>query len=183
MPDNPMPLDDEEVASKEKIQETLRRYEDEDAIFVTGWGLLVPQPGATDKPINRFDWIRQLSRAGRSNLVVNDFEENDASDILAQEFLRQNLHSGIAYASSQIGSARRRILLSRPIPVTELSWDNKPQRKEWSNQLFVSVSEHMAKLDAGNPDVFIPGYARLKPELKGKFWAELFIAVAKFELP
>lgn len=62
-----------------------------------------------------------------------------------------------------------------------LSWDNAPERKAWSVQLFASVSERKAQLEQGNPDTFLVGYSTLSPERQNKFWAELIIAVAKFE--
>ena len=54
-------------------------------------------------------------------------------------------------------------------------------RKAWSAQLLTSVGNSIARLEQGNPDAFISGYSTLSPVLPIKFWAELLIAVAKFE--
>jgi hypothetical protein len=63
-----------------------------------------------------------------------------------------------------------------------LSWDNLPLRGEWSRKLIDLVSQHKPDLDQGNPDAFVSGYSTLLSEtLQIKFWAELLVAVAKFE--
>jgi hypothetical protein len=64
---------------------------------------------------------------------------------------------------------------------SSLSWDNLPERKVWSDQLRASIAEFKTQLDQGDPEAFISGYAALTPELQIKFWAELIVAVAKFE--
>jgi hypothetical protein len=61
-----------------------------------------------------------------------------------------------------------------------LSWDNA-ERQAWSTKLLGLIQTDLARLETGNPDAFIPGYNGLAPGMKLKFWAELFIAVAKFE--
>jgi soluble lytic murein transglycosylase-like protein len=61
-----------------------------------------------------------------------------------------------------------------------LSWDNG-HRQAWSAQLIASIRESMSQLEQGNPDSFVSGYSSLSAELRIKFWAELLIAVAKFE--
>jgi hypothetical protein len=68
-----------------------------------------------------------------------------------------------------------------PLEPTSLSWDNVLARKAWSAQLLTSVGNSIARLEQGNPDAFISGYSTLSPVLPIKFWAELLIAVAKFE--
>jgi hypothetical protein len=62
-----------------------------------------------------------------------------------------------------------------------LSWDDAPERKAWSASLVSSVTNLMAKLEQGNPNTFLAGYSNLSPALQIKFWAELLVAVAKFE--
>src|SRR6185312_8476649 len=62
-----------------------------------------------------------------------------------------------------------------------LSWDDDPARKPWSAALVAAVWQHKAELDQGNPDAFIPGYAQWAPQEQVKFWAELVVAMAKFE--
>ena len=63
-----------------------------------------------------------------------------------------------------------------------LSWEtNHPERATWSKQLIDSVKQYKTQLDAGNPEGFIPGYDALTPVTQLKFWAELIIAIAKFE--
>lgn len=61
-----------------------------------------------------------------------------------------------------------------------LSWDNG-RRQAWSAQLIASIRESISQLEEGNPDSFVSGYSSLSTELRIKFWAELLIAVAKFE--
>lgn len=62
-----------------------------------------------------------------------------------------------------------------------LSWDNKPQRKAWSPELLSSVSAHLQALELGAPDQFVAGYSTLSADEKLKFWAEIIIAMIKFE--
>lgn len=69
---------------------------------------------------------------------------------------------------------------AEPAPLA-LSWDDDPARKPWSQALVAAVREHKDELDRGNPDAFIPGYAKLSPDAQVKFWAELVIAMAKYE--
>jgi Transglycosylase SLT domain len=69
----------------------------------------------------------------------------------------------------------------QPPPEISLSWDNVPERKAWSAQLVASLNESKSQLDQGNPNAFLDGYSALSPALQIKFWAELLVAVAKFE--
>lgn len=62
-----------------------------------------------------------------------------------------------------------------------LSWDTAAERKPWSAELVKAVRAHKADLDLGNPDAFIPGYAKLGADQQVRFWAELIIGMAKFE--
>ena len=62
-----------------------------------------------------------------------------------------------------------------------LSWDDSPERVAWSRALIEDVRQRKSELDAGHPDDFIPGYNALPPEKQIKFWAELVIAIAKYE--
>lgn len=64
-----------------------------------------------------------------------------------------------------------------------LSWEDgfHPMRKQWSQQLIVSVEQYKSQLDLGNPDGFIAGYSGLSPNNQVKFWGELIVAMAKFE--
>jgi hypothetical protein len=64
---------------------------------------------------------------------------------------------------------------------SSLSWDSLPERRAWSAQLRASITEYKIQLDQGNPEAFVSGYAALPAERQIKFWAELIIAVAKFE--
>lgn len=64
---------------------------------------------------------------------------------------------------------------------TTLSWDTVEERKAWSAELLAAIAKHKAALDSGNPESFISGYNKLPPEQQVKFWAELVIAMAKFE--
>ncbi len=59
-----------------------------------------------------------------------------------------------------------------------LSWDDKPIRKPWSEQLLTSVAAAKNALDLGNPEGFVPGYSTLSLEHQIKFWAELLVAMA-----
>ena len=63
----------------------------------------------------------------------------------------------------------------------KLSWDDKPGRKVWSITLLDGVSNHQAALELGMPNNFIAGYNDLPSEKKPVFWAELVIAMAKYE--
>jgi hypothetical protein len=64
---------------------------------------------------------------------------------------------------------------------TTLSWDSRPERKPWSEQLLKSVALAKEELDRGNPEQFVPGYSELSESQQIKLWAELFVAMARFE--
>jgi Transglycosylase SLT domain len=64
---------------------------------------------------------------------------------------------------------------------TTLSWDSRPGRKVWSSQLLESITSAKGELERGNPEQFMPGYAALAASRQIKFWAELLVAMAKFE--
>jgi soluble lytic murein transglycosylase-like protein len=51
----------------------------------------------------------------------------------------------------------------------------------WSAQLIASIKDSISQLEQGNPESFVSGYNSLSAELRTKFWAELLIAVAKYE--
>jgi soluble lytic murein transglycosylase-like protein len=68
----------------------------------------------------------------------------------------------------------------KPEPIA-LSWDDSPERAVWSRALVDAIRARKSDLDAGNPDTFIPGYAALSADGQVKFWAELVIAIAKYE--
>jgi len=62
-----------------------------------------------------------------------------------------------------------------------LSWDVKPERLSWSAELITAISNHLADLEAGNPEAFVAGYHALTPEKRLRYWGELIVAMAKFE--
>jgi len=62
-----------------------------------------------------------------------------------------------------------------------LSWDNKPERKLWSAALLTAVNVHLSALEQGTPNDFVPGYNGLSDAKKQIYWAELVIALAKYE--
>jgi Transglycosylase SLT domain len=62
-----------------------------------------------------------------------------------------------------------------------LAWDSRPERKAWSAQLLESVTSSKQELDRGNPEAFAAGYSALPASRQVKFWAELFVAIARFE--
>jgi hypothetical protein len=68
----------------------------------------------------------------------------------------------------------------KPEAIT-LSWDSSPERVGWSRALIDAIGSRKSDLDAGHPDDFIPGYAKLSSEDQVKFWAEFVIAIAKYE--
>ena len=83
-----------------------------------------------------------------------------------------------------VGAARKAAVdagVPGPVPALSLSWDDTPKRKTWSFQLTDSVIRRKTQLDQGNPEAFLTGYSTLSASLQIKFWAELLIAVAKFE--
>jgi hypothetical protein len=65
-----------------------------------------------------------------------------------------------------------------------LSWDtaDHPERQAWSTRLIDLTKGRRVDLEQGRPEIFIPGYNGLpSAALKTKFWAELIVAMAKFE--
>ena len=68
-----------------------------------------------------------------------------------------------------------------PAIPNHLSWDTSAARQPWSAKLLSLVSQNLPALEAGKPNSFIAGYDTLSPAMKQKFWAELLVAMAKFE--
>jgi hypothetical protein len=71
-----------------------------------------------------------------------------------------------------------------PVPVPgRLSWETSdhPERRNWSMRLTSLVGQSKTKLDQGNPNAFIAGYSGLSNPMQVKFWAEMLVAIAKFE--
>ncbi|MVM39353.1 transglycosylase SLT domain-containing protein [Spirosoma sp. HMF3257] len=62
-----------------------------------------------------------------------------------------------------------------------LSWDVVASRKNWSAELLQAIKTNKAVLDAGKMENFITGYQELSADLQIKCWAELIVAMAKFE--
>jgi len=63
-----------------------------------------------------------------------------------------------------------------------LSWDTSAAREPWSSKLLSLVNNNLPALEAGGPNSFIAGYNTLSlAGMKLKFWAELLVAVSKFE--
>jgi hypothetical protein len=64
-----------------------------------------------------------------------------------------------------------------------LSWEtaSHPERKPWTQKLIALVADHFAQLEQGNGEAFVGGYNGLSAGMKIKFWAELIVAMAKFE--
>ena len=63
-----------------------------------------------------------------------------------------------------------------------LTWDSVPERKAWLRQLLESIASARQELDRGKTlQRFAPGYSGLAAPRQKKFWAELFIAIARFE--
>jgi hypothetical protein len=68
-----------------------------------------------------------------------------------------------------------------PSVTGELSWDTLAAREAWSTRLLGLVQQNLAQLETADVESFIAGYDRLAPQMKVKFWAELFVAMSKFE--
>lgn len=104
-------------------------------------------------------------------------------DTVAQQKQAQGFD--VLFLSDEVFVSSQRVPVGavRKAEVTgNLSWEaNHPERATWSKQLIDSVKQYKPRLDAGNPEGFIAGYDRLTPVTQVKFWAELIIAVAKFE--
>ena len=62
-----------------------------------------------------------------------------------------------------------------------LTWDSVVERRAWSQQLLVSIAAVKELLDRGNPDAFVSGYTMLPLSRQIKCWAELVVAIARFE--
>lgn len=71
-----------------------------------------------------------------------------------------------------------------PSVPNSLSWESAdhPDRKDWSIKLTELAIQNRTQLEQGKPEAFIAGYNGLESAaLKNKFWAELLVAMAKFE--
>jgi hypothetical protein len=91
-------------------------------------------------------------------------------------------------AMVRMGAQLEEVLLLRQIPAAvapvagvALSWDSVAAREAWSAELRGAVAAKQADLEKGNPEQFIAGYGALAAEMKVKFWAELIVAMAKYE--
>jgi hypothetical protein len=62
-----------------------------------------------------------------------------------------------------------------------LSWDDNLTRCGWSPTLIQQVTLSFDDLELGQPEQFLPGYNSLIPENKIRFWAELVIAIIRYE--
>lgn len=91
-------------------------------------------------------------------------------------------------AKVRIGTGLVEVLLLRkapavvaPVAGAALSWESVASRAAWSAELRGAVTAKKADLEKGKPEEFIPGYNGLPVEMQVKFWAELLVAMAKFE--
>jgi hypothetical protein len=116
-------------------------------------------------------------------VAVTGADEEKKADNAALQVGRGNDLIGYEDFAGQRGVIFR-TKAAPPAAVTapaSLSWDNA-ERRAWSTKLLSLIQTDRARLEAGNPDSFIPGYNGLAPDaIKLKFWAELLIAMAKFE--
>lgn len=91
-------------------------------------------------------------------------------------------------AKVRLGTKLEEVLLLRQAPAAAaavggaaLSWETVASRAAWSAELRGAVAAKQADLEKGNPEQFIAGYGALAAGMKVKFWAELIVAMAKFE--
>lgn len=91
-------------------------------------------------------------------------------------------------AKVRLGTKLEEVLLLRQAPAAAaavggaaLSWETVASRAAWSAELRGAVTAKQADLEKGKPEEFIAGYGALAAEMKVKFWAELIVAMAKFE--
>lgn len=79
----------------------------------------------------------------------------------------------------------RDALVVPPPPGTpgKLSWDttDHPERAAWTAKLLELINQSRAEFEKGNPENFVAGYAGLTAPMQLKYWAELVVAMAKFE--
>jgi hypothetical protein len=168
-------------------QRYLRGFEDEGHIITA-----IGEVFDLSKPEDRANWYEfdlpanlQQPASALQVKVVPDAATADQNEYKA--FLSPFLDAFelVDRAKVFIGGKDMEVVLLRPMPeppsVTDMSWDTVLTRKAWSAQLITSVTESIPQLEQGNPDAFLNGYSALSSALRIKFWAELLIAVAKFE--
>lgn len=94
------------------------------------------------------------------------------------------------YAVTDNGGPERPQPLPQPQPRTPyemsaLSWEssNKPERNEWSQYLMKLVMKDWNSLLEGAGDIkqFCPRYASLNDPQRANVWAQLFVAMARYE--
>ena len=72
-----------------------------------------------------------------------------------------------------------------PYEMSALSWESssKPERKEWSQHLMKLVMEDWSSLLEGSDDIkqFCPRYSSLSDLQRANVWAQLFVAMARYE--
>jgi len=91
-------------------------------------------------------------------------------------------------AKVRLGAKLEEVLLLRrapaaaaPVGGAALSWESVASRAAWSAELQGAVTAKQEDLEKGKPEEFVAGYGTLAAEMKVKFWAELIVAMAKYE--
>ena len=164
------------------------RFLEEGGFVITS---LTAATNTTDK--SEFNEVEMVGRTSVLPAPLELFTANspEALDPIAAEKTGQG--GAILFLSDEVFVAGRRVPVGAarktasepgvpgPRPALTLSWDDAPKRKTWSFQLIDSVIMRKTQLDEGNPEAFISGYKTLPAPQQIKFWAELFVAIAKFE--
>lgn len=117
--------------------------------------------------------------AAQLNQVVGDYHDAGATSVVTTRQPNGNFTVTARFDSQPVAAGASSVL-----PATRsLSWNHPehPERDGWTVQLLTSIAPRMTDLEKGDPTEFSAGYNTLAPELRERFWAELLVAMAKFE--
>jgi hypothetical protein len=181
------------------LEKALRQVEDDRNRLVIGFQQKVS--GTPPVHFEEYEWddpsVINVINLPTSELIVEEVPRDAQESVEGarerfREFIAPRLKDAelIEKAALFINGRHTEVVLLRPISTAavtapsspvDLSWDTKPARKAWSADLIAAVTAHQAELAKANADAFLNGYSTLSPQLQVKFWAELIIAMAKFE--
>ncbi len=163
--------------------------------FLEEGGFLITSLTATTNTTDQSEF-NEVEMVGRTSALPAPLElftasSPEALDPIAAE--KTGKGSAVLFLSDEVFVEGRRVPVGAArkaaseagvpgsLPALSLSWDDAPKRKTWSFQLTDSVTMRKTQLDQGNPEAFLTGYSTLSASLQIKFWAELLIAMSKFE--
>src|SRR5271166_2251388 len=118
-----------------------------------------PIEPANPKSKNRFTFSEGEAASNRPKVKVEKIDTASQGNAIPGIICVSNVN--IATGTVHVAAYREEGGPTPQAPQISLSWDNVPQRTEWSRQLVDSIEGRMPQLEQGNPDAFITGYSTL----------------------